>query len=134
MDTFFSIRSLEDISKKNKVNFLSNHDIEREERDFNKDAIITNKELGYAYILFQDNPAVIYWNDYFKYNLREKLDQLINLRKNSIHKPLEIVNLNDNIYHAKRGRYNLIINNGYDEYYYSALKVAGRDYEIFIED
>ncbi|PTX17424.1 Alpha amylase, catalytic domain [Halanaerobium congolense] len=134
MDPFFPMQSLEGISKKNKVNFLSNHDIEREERDFNKDAIITNKELGYAYILFQDNPAVIYWNDYFKYDLKEKLDQLINLRKNSSHKQLEIVTLNDDIYHAKRGRYNLIINNGYDEYYYSTLKVNGRDYEIFIED
>ncbi|SIR57036.1 alpha-amylase family protein [Halanaerobium kushneri] len=82
MDPFFPVQSLEGVSKENRVNFLSNHDIEREERDFNHDAIITNKELGYAYILFQDNPAVIYWNDY----------------------------------------------------YYSGLKVAGRDYEIFVQD
>ena len=134
MNPLFPISSLESVSKKNKVNFLSNHDIERDARDFNKDAIITNKELGYAYILFQDNPAVIYWNDYFKYDLKEKLDELINLRRNSIDKPLEIINLTDDIYHARRGRYNLIINNAYDEYYYSGLTVDGRDYEIFIKD
>ena len=134
MDPFFPIQSLENISKKNKVNFLSNHDIEREERDFNKDAIITNKELGYAYILFQDNPAVVYWNDYFKYDLKEKLDELIDLRKNSADQKLEIITLNDDIYHARRGRYNLIINNGYDSYNYSGLTVQPRDYEIFIKD
>ncbi|WP_160143047.1 alpha-amylase family glycosyl hydrolase [Halanaerobium hydrogeniformans] len=134
MNPLFSMRNLEKTSKKNKINFLSNHDIERDERDFNKDAIITNKELGYAYILFQDNPAVIYWNDYFKYALREKLDELINLRKNSIDKKLELITLNDDIYHARRGRYNIIINNGYDSYNYSGLDVKGRDYEIFIQD
>lgn len=134
MNPLFSMQNLEKISKKNKINFLSNHDIERDERDFNKDAIITNKELGYAYILFQDNPAVVYWNDYFKYDLREKIDELINLRKNSIDKKLELVTLNDDIYHACRGSYNIIINNGYESYNYSGLNVKGRDYEIFIQD
>ncbi|TDO71347.1 alpha-amylase [Halanaerobium saccharolyticum] len=134
MDPLFPIRSLEGVSSKNKVNFLSNHDIERDERDFNKDAIITNKELGYAYILFQDNPAVIYWNDYFRYGLKEKLDQLINLRKNSSDLPLEIIDLTDDIYHARRGRYNLIINNAVNDYHFSGLTVSGRDYVIFVQD
>lgn len=81
---------------------------------------------------FRDNTFMVgeYWNGDDRM-LQEFIDHSeINL----FNFPLEIVNLDYNIYHAKRGRYNLIINNGPDEYYYSSLKVEGRDYEIFIED
>jgi alpha-amylase len=107
MNPDFSISTLH--SNSNRVNFVSNHDVER------KEPIIENKELAYAYILFQKQPAVVYWEDYFTYELKEKIDELIAPRKEF---PLEvpvIKHTDDNLYIAERGNYTLYINNSLDE-------------------
>ena len=130
MNPEYSMRKLENVSKYNKVNFLSNHDIERFERDNNKDAIAVNKELGYAYIMFQEEPVVIAWQDYFEYDLREELDRLIEVRKKTEDNNLEVIFVDDNIYHAKRGSYEIIINNSCEDIDYQGNKISSRSYNI----
>ncbi|MFW5891607.1 MAG: alpha-amylase family glycosyl hydrolase [bacterium] len=131
MNPMFSFKEIETVSKYNKVNFLSNHDIDRSERDVNKDAIANRKELGYAYAFFQDNPIVVFWEDYFTYELKEEIDFLIKYRKRFEKHKLEIVNITDDIYHAKRGNYHLIINNSNENFIYNEAIIGAGSYQLF---
>jgi alpha-amylase len=131
MNPLYDVNELETVSKYNKVSFLSNHDIERCERDENKDAIATRKELGYAYAFFQDNPVVVFWEDYFTYELKEEIDFLITHRKNFEKYQLEIVNITNDIYHAKRGSYHLIINSSNENVIYNEAVIEAGSYQLF---
>jgi len=113
-----------------KVNFVANHDIERGSRGINEDAIMSNKELAYAYIFFQDNPVVVFWNDYFRYDLKDKIDRLIKVRKDSKDAELQLIHVDNDIYHAKRGKYSLIINNSKDSRSYRGLEIDPQSYII----
>jgi alpha-amylase len=130
MNPMYSMKEIEDISTHNKVNFVSNHDIDRRERDSNKDAIVNNKELAYAYILFQEQPAVVFWNDYFEYKLKKDIDKMIEVRKLVEDDPLEVLYLDDDLYVAKRGNYNLYINNSNNERYYDKINIRPQSYKL----
>ena len=130
MNPDFDIRKLEEINKNKRVNFLANHDIERRERSSNKDAISEKKELAYAYIFFQDNPVVVFWDDYFRYELKDQIDTLIGVKKETEKEGLEIIKSTCNIYHAKRGCYELIINNGGNAEMVQGFKIEPRSYII----
>jgi len=129
MNPNYNFRDLKLVSNKRKVNFLANHDIERDNRE-NMQAISINKELGYAYILMQDNPAVVFWDDYFKYELKRDIDQLISLRKKTKKEKLEEQFINNHIYVAKRGNNEVIINNGLEPFVYKGVKIESQNYQI----
>ena len=125
----YKMSDLKLVSSHNKVNFLANHDIERDNRE-NMQAITVNKELGYAYILMQETPAVIFWNDYFKYELKNDIDQLISIRKKTEEDKLEEEFINDNIYIAKRGKFEVVINNGLEPFLYKGITINSQQYQI----
>jgi alpha-amylase len=129
MNPNYNISDLKLVSNKKRVNFLVNHDIERDNRE-NMQAISINKELGYAYILMQNAPAVIFWNDYFKYELKDKIDQLMRIRKETTGKPLFEKFINEHIYIAKRGKYEVIINNGFNSFNYKGVNVESQNYKV----
>lgn len=126
----YPICKLEDITKENRVNFLSNHDIERRERSYNKDAIYVNKEIGYAYIMFQEQSLVVAWEDYFDYGLKSIIDELINIRKDFKRYPLNVLYTDKNIYHAERGGYELIINNADRDIFYRDFNIDSQSFIV----
>jgi alpha-amylase len=108
----------------NRVNFVSNHDVERSE------PIINNKELAYAYILFQKEPAVVFWEDYFEYKLKDKIDELIKPRKYFAEEYPVVAHTDNDLYVAERGNYTLYINNSLDERTFNEVTVEGQSYKL----
>lgn len=111
MNTKYDIRILEEIINKypNRINFVSNHDIARSRNGTTED-IVDNKELAYAYIMFQELPVIIFWKDYFDYNLKEKIDKLIKIYKNF--KSSELLYISRDLYVKEKGNYILLLNTG----------------------
>jgi len=129
MNPDYIISDLKKVSSHKKVNFLANHDIERDHRE-NMEAITVNKELGYAYALMQDTPLVIFWSDYFEYNMKKQIDELIKIRKQTEDNDLEENFINDHIYSAKRGNFEVVVNNGIEPYTHKGVKIEGQEYKI----
>lgn len=66
--------------------FLENHDFDRigfdGSIDSGHDPVITDKQLGYAYILFSEGRPTVFYKDYFDYGYSGKIDTLIWIRQN----------------------------------------------------
>jgi alpha-amylase len=130
LNPLFPMKQITKVSADKKVNFLANHDIERKNRN-NKQAIINNKELGYAYLMFNDNPVVVFWQDYFEYGLKKHIDKLIKIRKETKKHNLKIIEVTDDIYFAKRGSYKLLINNSNNIIRKNGVKINAQNYKVF---
>ncbi|MCK9425309.1 MAG: DUF1939 domain-containing protein [Ignavibacteriaceae bacterium] len=66
--------------------FLENHDFDRigfdGSIDSGHDPVLTDKQLGYAYILFAEGRPTVFFKDYFDYGYSGKIDTLIWIRQN----------------------------------------------------
>ncbi len=66
--------------------FLENHDFDRigfdGSIDSGHDPVMTDKQLGYAYILFSEGRPTVFYKDYFDYGYSGKIDTLIWIRQN----------------------------------------------------
>lgn len=68
--------------------FLENHDFDRigfdGKIDNGHDPVLTDKQLGYAYLIFSEGRPCVFFKDYFDYNYSGKIDTLIWIRQNFI--------------------------------------------------
>jgi len=66
--------------------FLENHDFDRigfdGKIDNGHDPVISDKQLGYAYILFSEGRPAVFFKDYVDYGYSGKIDTLIWIRQN----------------------------------------------------
>ena len=65
------------------VTFVENHDTERDGvNEYGTEAILQRKLQAYCYILMRrDGVPTVFWKDYYVHGLKEKIDKLIQLRK-----------------------------------------------------
>ncbi|GAB4286822.1 MAG: hypothetical protein Kow0098_02500 [Ignavibacteriaceae bacterium] len=65
--------------------FVENHDFDRigwdGQIDPGHDPVISDKEMGYAYIIFSEGRPSVFFKDYFDYDLGGKIDTLIWIRQ-----------------------------------------------------
>lgn len=68
--------------------FVENHDFDRigwdGSIDNGHDPVISNKDLGYSYILFSEGRPSVFYKDYFDYGFSGKIDTLIWIRQKFI--------------------------------------------------
>lgn len=66
--------------------FVENHDFDRKgwdgSIDNGHDPILTNKDMGYAYIIFSEGRPTVFFKDYVDYGVGGKIDTLIWIRQN----------------------------------------------------
>jgi alpha-amylase len=65
--------------------FVENHDFDRQgwngQIDPGHDPVLTNKDMGYSYIIFSEGRPSVFFKDYFDYGLAGKIDTLIWIRQ-----------------------------------------------------
>ncbi len=65
--------------------FVENHDFDRQgwngQIDPGHDPVLTNKDMGYAYIIFSEGRPSVFFKDYFDFGLAGKIDTLIWIRQ-----------------------------------------------------
>lgn len=127
MNPDFDMRKIYGMSYPGMVNFVSNHDIGRTENGYTKD-IVKNKELAYAYIMFQNEPAVIFWKDYFDYNLKKTIDPLIKI--NNSEDENELNYLDSDLYVVSKNDKTLLLNNGKVERGYAGISIEPKSYKV----
>ncbi len=83
--------------KNRAVTFVDNHDTNRGE---DKRGIYKRKYQAYAYILTREHGIpVVYWKDYYIYNMKNELDKLLEVRKYFAYGPgYEVDNNDEDVY------------------------------------
>jgi alpha-amylase len=125
MDTNFDISTLDDLTYRGMVNFVSNHDIGRTEGAYTDD-IVDNKELAYAYLMFQNEPVVVFWKDYFTYDLKDKLDELIKI--NNADSTNKLLYKDKDLYVKEKAGRVLVLNSGNDIRAWKNKKIKPQSY------
>lgn len=83
--------------KNRAVTFVNNHDTNRDGKD---PGIYRRKYQAYAYILTREHGIpVVYWKDYYIYNMKNELDKLLEVRKYFAYGPgYEVDNNDEDVY------------------------------------